>query len=47
MPSKPSTAATLTKILGRTLYRRSALGKKLLADVSVRDKGQESGWFES
>src|SRR5580658_691647 len=29
--SKPSTAATLTKIPGGTLYRRSGLGRKLSA----------------
>src|SRR5258708_21061458 len=45
--SKPSTAAMLTKIPGRTLYRLSGLGRKLLADISLRDKGRESGSFKS
>jgi hypothetical protein len=43
MPSKLSTAATLTKFPGRTLYRRSGLGRKLPASIPVDDGEAKSG----
>src|SRR6267143_1929874 len=41
--SKLSTAAKLTKFPGRTLYRRSGLGRRLPASIPIDDGEAKSG----